>query len=450
MYKIIILLILFSILCFGCVFTKIETIQSPSTSSSQSVQQTSPKSCWFMQAPPKNSIRYIYGTASGTSQQSADENAKANISKYFRAFLTSRYREHFESNQINDNEQYSQYIENVIIEISQLQIPGTTISERCKIGDNYYSLAKIDKAIFEESQLAINTKIRDYINAANNCSNPGKRLRKLFLAISILPQSVTPFNIEDKVAIVYLQNEVSKIIDSVESSYEIINFGEMSNTKQISIRLLANQRPLTSIPILFDTTSLKCNSAGIYFLDYNDFCDGEPFYLKWQVDYNSLSFPELNEYQQNDAVKLIKNIVGSSNQIYIVPPVELIAQIEVNCFIDDEQSNNIQVVNAIKKILLQNDILIENQLKEPNMKIKADVNIMFSSENEYLGFCYNAAAVITITGAGIDKKVILLDDLKSEESTKSFNKSKRKAAENSLKMMITLIKKELEKYISDF
>ena len=338
-------------------------------------------------------------------------------------------------------------IDNTLISISQLQIPGTSIVERCEINGNFSSLSKIDRAVFEKNQSAINEKIKEYARTAKDYDNPGKKLKNLLIAVSFLPQSVTPFDIENKAAVVYLQNQISEILDSVESSYEIVKNHKLNDKKQIIVRMLINQKPLTSIPILFETTSLKCNGNGFYYLDYDDFCDGNPFYLKWKIDRNSLSFPELNKYELKDAVKLIKNIGGSSNQIYINPPVELFAQIEANCFIDDEQMSNAKVVNAIKKVLLQNKISVANHQKEANMKIEADVNASFSSENEYLGFCYKTNATITITGDGMDRKVIVLDDIDSDESTKSFDKNKIKASKNSLKMMIKFIEQELTKYL---
>jgi len=407
------------------------------------------KLCWFILNPPENTDDYIFGTGSGNSSSSADENARASVSKYFQNFLTTRYREYFESHQIDDREMYNEYIDNVIIELSQLQIPGTKIEERCTSNDTFFSLAKINRSVFDSKQQELKNKIIDYINEAKHQNNPGKKLRNLFFAASILPQSIYPFDIDNIMAVVYVQNQISNILDSVESSYNIIKNHELSGERQIIIQLLFNNKPLISIPVLFETTSLKCDSNGYYYLDYDEICDGNPFYLKWKIDHNSLSYPELNKYEVKDAVSLIKNLSGKNFNIYIVPPVDLKSRIIVNYSIDDETASNNRIEGGIKKTLLENEIKIALYNDDANMCVKADVDVFFSSRNEYLGFCYKANATVTITGDGMERKVISLNDIESEESTKSFNENKEIAAENSLKSMISLIRKELACYLKN-
>ncbi len=73
----------------------------------------------------------------------------------------------------------------------------------------------------------------------------------------------------------------------------------------------------------------------------------------------------------------------------------------------------------------------------------------FHQEMNILDFVYKANATVTITGDGMERKVISLNDIESEESTKSFNENKEIAAENSLKSMISLIRKELACYLKN-
>ncbi|MCD4818904.1 MAG: hypothetical protein K8S23_09455 [Candidatus Cloacimonetes bacterium] len=429
------------LLIVGCATVK-EEVKIP-----EKPVQIEKKLPWFISNPPKNTAEFIFATGTGNSSSSADENARANISKYFKDFLTTRYREHYESHQMNEREIFNEYIDKVIINISQLQIPGVTITERNNIDATYYSLAKINKSVFDNNQQKLKDMILDHINEAKLQNNPGKKLRSLFFATSLLPQTIYPFDIDDKMAIVYLQSNISEIIDSIESSSKIIKNHELSGKKQIVIQLSSNSKPLTSIPILFETTSLKCDSNGNYYLDYNEFCDGDPFYLKWKIDHNALSYPELNKYEIKDAVRLIKDLSGKSFNIHIVPPVDLKCKIVVDYTIDDDYEESSTIEAGIKKVILKNGIEIVSNSSEANMIVKADVNVFLSSESEYLGFCYKTNATITITGDKRDREVISLDDLKNEESTKSFNKKKEQAANNSLKSMVSLIRNALDNYL---
>ena len=104
MIKKVSIMLIISIMLFACSSTIPEN-KIPEKKDITITKQKEPiKTCWFILNPPENNDKFIFGTGIGNSEQSADEDAKASVAEFFRTFITTRYREYYESMQINDKE----------------------------------------------------------------------------------------------------------------------------------------------------------------------------------------------------------------------------------------------------------------------------------------------------------------------------------------------------------
>jgi hypothetical protein len=147
--------------------------------------------------------------------------------------------------------------------------------------------------------------------------------------------------------------------------------------------------------------------------------------LKLRIDVNSLSYPpELNQNELVDAKKIIKNISGKMFKVFIEPPIELKALISGNVQINGSDADSDLLSNKIKSVISGKGIEIVSYRNDANMRIQADVQIYNSSYNEYLGFCYKASGSLRISGNSGEVIIKSLNDIDTEEETKSFDKSK--------------------------
>ena len=383
----------------------------------------------WITSPPSNNELFIYGAGIGSSYQSSDNSGKQQIGQYFDSYIISVYREYMESNQINDTEIFREYLDNRVQINSKLNLPGVSIEERSDSNDNYYSLAKLDLEQLRLHQYNTESKIIAFLENAEAEINSGKKLRSLFSAASLIPQIIYPVMINNKPLYFYLHNEINNVLDNIDSDYYIRKNSEITDNKVIVVNLKSLGTTIFSIPFTFDVESLKADINGNYFLDYDKFTDGTPFYLKIRIDVNSLAYPpELNEDELVDAKKIIKNITGKMFKIYIEPPIELKALISGNVQINGTGSDGNLLINKIKSSLLAKEIDVVSNPDEANMQIRVNVQIFESSYNEHLGFCYKASGSIRISGNNSEVIVKTLNDIDTEEDTKSFDKDKDKAA----------------------
>jgi len=423
--KLFFILIIFVILFSGCSHNKAIDLKNEIEKKNE-VPEEMPE--WITSPPPNNEL-FIYGSGSGSSYQSSDTSAKQQIAHYFDSHIISVYREYMGSNQINDTEIFREYIDNKVRINSKINLPGISIEERYYSNPIFYSLAKLNLDQLKLHQYNTESIINAFLASAEAETNSGKKLRDLFSAASLIPQTIYPVMIKNKPLYFYLNNEINNVLDNIESDYYIRKDSEIINKKVIVVNLKSLGTNLFSIPFTFDTVSLKPDNNGNYYLDYDEFTDGTPFYLKLRIDVNSLAYPpELNENELIDAKEIIRNITGKMFKIFIEPPIKLKALISDNVRINGIDSDGNLLINKIKTSLLAKEIDVVSNTDEANMQIQINVQIFESSYNEHLGFCYKASGSIRISGSGSEVIVETLNDISTEENTKSFDKNKDAAA----------------------
>ena len=397
---------------------------------------------WYVAKQPVNNALYIYGVGSGRSVIEANTSAIEAIVSYYKLYMEKEYQGYIESNQINDKEYFREYINDKKLLLSNLDIPGIAIAETSIVGTTYYTLAALDKEILTYSQSAIKKEIMDILRQATTQNNPGLKLQAYYHATSLLVKLIEPLYDQNRLVIGDISDSITSIFSDLKIKYRFASFSQYSEYRDLAIAINSQGKILTGIPLLIGNKVCYPNERGNYFLENSN---NEPFDLVIKVAVAELKLtPELRGKQIQDAKDLIKLITPFEQNIHFIPPVNIKAYIEVSHFIDNEQSNNPQLLNQIKQLLLRRNIAITPIQQEANMHIIAITYANESSHNQHLGYAYKGEGEIRITGVNNETVVIDLSDEKTKESTKSFAKQKQQSANSATLKLNSLLIEQLE------
>lgn len=397
---------------------------------------------WYVAKPPVNNALYIYGVGSGRSVIEANSSAKEAIVSYYKLYVEKEYQGSRESNQINDKEYFREYINDKKLLLSNLDIPGIAITETSIVGTTYYTLAALDKEILTNSQAATQKEIMDILRQAATQENPGLKLQAYYHATSLLVKLIEPLYNQNRLVISDILGNITSIFSDLKIEYKLKSFSQYSAYEGLAITINSQGKALTGIPLLLGKEVHYPDERGNYYLHNKN---KEPFNLIIKVAVAELKLtPELSGRQIQDAKDLIKLITPFEQTVHIIPPLNLKAYIEVSHFIDNEQSNNPQLLNQIKQLLLQRNINITPIQQEANMHITATTYANESSHNQHLGYAYKGEGEIRITGVNNETVVIELSDENTKESTKSFAKQKQQSANSATLKLNSLLINKLE------
>lgn len=397
---------------------------------------------WYIAQTPQNSSDYIYGIGSGRSVEEAIISAKKSIVSYYKQYVESEIGKHSVSDQLNDREYYRDYLSQQINIISNLNIPGISITETDQIGDTYYSLATLEKRVLEESQRAIKQEILTTLELGNSQNDPGLKLQAYYLVTSLLSKLIEPLEYEGKLIFIYLTERINAIFTKLEIAYTFAEHSKYVEYSGLIIKISSQEGVLTGIPLLLGDDSHYPDKEGNYYIK-NSF--NEPSNLLVKVDVNRIKLSsELQGREISDAMKLIKLITPFEQNIHIIPPLKIKAFVEVLHYIDSEKRMNLQLENQIKNYLLQKKINLTSNQQEASMQIRATTFANESSYNQYLGYAYKGEGDIKIKGVNQETVIINLSDDQTKESTKSFAKQRNQSAALTTEKLNRLLIDKLE------
>ncbi len=422
------------ILCMFVLISMVMISCSSNVDTIKQVEQTIPE--WYLNPPQVNDL-FVYATASGYSVDIASKNAKSKISEYYRSYIESEYLEAIHSSINNDKENLEQYVSSKISLLSNLEIPGITISKAKEVNGLFYVLAVMDRDVFEQRQNDIRNKMIALVKDADIAKDIGNKLSTYYLSASLLPKLLTPTIYNDQLMYAYLKKQINKIVSAINVNYTFDKYSQVSDYEALVITIKSDGKCLKGIPFLIDGQSNYSDQAGKFYLQ-ND--EQEPFDIIVKIDLDNINLSSELQGKEIQQAKEIINLMTSFEQnLHIIPPVEYKAYIKVNSYIDQLSSNNSQLENMIKQYFLTKNTKITDDKDNANLVIEVSTYAEESSYNNYLGYAYKAGGEVTIANAKNEISLIDLNDEGTREKTKSFNQKKNIAASSAIKELNKII-----------
>lgn len=397
---------------------------------------------WYVANTPENTSLYIYGVGNGKSLEEATISAKESIVSYYKFYVENEFNSYIESNQINDSEYYRELISHQISLLSNLNIPGISITEVDQLAGTFYALASLEREIFDKSQNAINQDILTAIELGDKQIDPGLKLQSYNLATSFLSKLIEPIKYKEKLVFIYLSDKINSIFANLEIDYKFSEHSQYSDYSGLIINIRSIDGILTGIPLLIGDNTYYPDKLGNYYLEN---ISQEPFDLLVKVDVDAIKLSsDLVKREITDAKKSIRLITPFEQNIHIIPPVDIKAFVKVSHYINNIPSENRQLVGQIKNYLLQQNISITPNQHESNMQIIATTYVNESSYNQYIGYAYKAEGDIKILGVNNETVIVNLLDEETKENTKSFGKQKARVARTATEKLNRLLSDKLE------
>lgn len=398
---------------------------------------------WYVANTPENTSLYIYGVGSGKSLEEATTSAKEGIVSYYKLYVESEIDSYMESNQVNDREYYRDLLYHQKSLLSNLNIPGISITETDQIGTTFYSLAILKQNVLNESQNATKNEILTSIELGDSQCDPGLKLQSYYLASSLLSKLIEPLDYNGKLVFIYLADKINSIFAKLEVNYKFTSSSKYSDYSGLVVTIKSPEGFLSGIPILLGENTHYPDKLGNYYLEN---VSAKPFDLFVKVDVNNIKLsPDLQRREITDAKKLIRLITPFEQNIHVTPPVNIKAFVEVSHYIDNIRGENGQLAGQIKNYLLQKNISISPNRQGANMQVIATTSANESSYNQYIGYAYKAEGEIKIIGGNSETVFIQMSDEKSSETTKSFAKQKTQAAKTATEKLNRLLNDKLVK-----
>ncbi len=398
---------------------------------------------WYIANTPQNNSKIIYGIGSGSSLEGAVASAKESISSFYKLYVENQYQGYEESNQINNQEYYQEYISHQKKLLSNLNIPGITIVETDRVDKQYYALASLEKEILERSQRDIRYQIEESLNRGVEETNPGLKLQSYYLAASLLSKLIEPVEYQGKLAFNFIAEETISIFENIKIDYFFTSHSRLTEYQGLVVSIKSNMDVLSGIPMSLGNVNCYPDNEGRYYLKSKE---SSPYNLMIKVAVDNLKLsPELQGREIADARKLISLLTPFEQNLYIIPPVEITAYLDLKHFVNNEVAGNNQLLNQVKQYLLQNNISLTDYQKDANMILSISTYCDESSYNQYLGFAYKAGGTISFKGVNKEIEVRDLNDNKTREKTKSFAQQKIQAVSSATEILNDLIIEELKK-----
>lgn len=400
-----------------------------------------PKLPWYITNPPKNTEQIIYGTGSGLSLEEARENARKEISQYFRSYIESEYNSHLLSITEGGDEDFLSYVNSRLEVLSWIEVRGTTIEASNQIDDHFYSLAQLDMKIFQLSQEKIIEEILAYVKLAEEAENPGRKLILLFQGGSLQVKVLRYFEINDKPSVVYFYESCQEILNQIDLDYSFIAQSDFRDDQEIEISMSYGNQGLSGFPIRIDDEPAVLDKRGKYQIQSQS---DKPYTIVIEFDFSAIELGEgLQEKEKAQAIKLVRYLGAYRQDLRVVPPVDLSAYIQITHLEGGNYGENEQLMSLVTQALLSRGVKIAGSRDEAELLIEITTESIESSVNEYLGYCYQSMGRLQIENKSKPLQVIELSGAGVREATKNYGESTEQAARGSLEKLNELLLEEL-------
>jgi hypothetical protein len=397
---------------------------------------------WFVAATPSNTKEYVYGMGQGENKEVALAEAKKSIEEYYRNNIKSQLQIDSDSLESNLQEAYQVYYQQQLKKLRNLDISGITHLETQAVGDSYYTLARLEKALFDNSQNNIINEINAAIRLGNQADNPGLKLQSYYLATSFLNKLNQPLNYGDQNAFIYLARQINQILSNLSVAYTFSDYSDYSDYQSLKISIKVAEKPLTAIPLLIGEDSYYPNQDGIYFVKCKA---NQPYKLNLKIDIDQVKlYPGLKGEEVSDAKELIQALTPWQESIEVKARPVLKAFVKVSHFINNQESLNLQLINQIKNYLLEKNISLASSQTHANLLIEVTSNVGELSENSNSDITYRAWGSMTIIKDGQEKLRINLDDEATKEKTQTSAQNALDAARQAREKLNSLVLESLQ------
>ncbi len=390
---------------------------------------------WFLNSRP-NTDRFIYAVGSGSSLDHARNVATAELANYFDSYVKNKTEQMMRSLETERGEQSLIWFDWQTESLSRLRLPGVSYTRNVEVEELHYTEAQLDLEVFNRYHQEIASRITDLSNQGDIEIDPGRRFIYYGSAISLLPKTILPVEIQKQSAWTYLNGQLSELIDHLhsESKYE----GE-----QIVVRISHANKPFRYVPIRFQNQkTVKADERGCYFLPSDIISGGEEFSLT--IDIDLFPYPDdLNQDEIDRAKILLQRIAWQ-----LPAPAPLIRiYIQASYTEENRPEDTGTVEHALARIVSNAGLRTTNDRSEATHLLEVEIETYLSSVNQHLGnFCKARGTVRLIGNSGVIKVFSFLD---SDEQTKAVNQNRDVAFREARQKMLNLVEAQLTPYLRE-